>query len=191
MATQTEFTPTPMMHSDAVKTGAPREQPCLHPHPHPHPHPHEACVYCGDPSHQITDCTPFQQLDGNDRYLFWTRARCCYNCGDSKHERGDCRKPKCRCGKCGGPHHTALHRDAPLDPRLRTTTLGEHLPANVAATATSATDSTTPTPAKRPTPAPRAHPSGAIAKDSQKGATASTPLASRDLNVDQPLQASM
>ena len=68
------------------------------------------CSFCGS-SHRASDCPKHNNV--NDRLQVAKRKGLCFNCL-KKHQDGSSFAAQCErgtCRKCGGKHHTALHKE--------------------------------------------------------------------------------
>lgn len=75
----------------------------------------QGCVACGD-EHYLGKCHRFEQKSLDDKVKLIKRFMLCYNCLKPNHSADKCHNRGCF--KCGGKHHTSIHREKPTAHRL-------------------------------------------------------------------------
>ena len=68
----------------------------------------QGCIACGD-EHYIGKCHRFEQKSLEDKVKLIKRFMLCFNCLKPNHSAEQCRNRGCF--KCGGKHHTSIHRE--------------------------------------------------------------------------------
>lgn len=70
----------------------------------------QGCIVCGE-EHYVGKCHRFEQKSLEDKVKLIKRFALCFNCLKLNHTADKCRNRGCF--KCGGKHHTSIHREKP------------------------------------------------------------------------------
>ena len=75
-----------------------------------------ACLYCGDRTHAITECSKLNGTPSEEKNSFVMSNSLCFGCLRRGHRRSTCRMPAV-CKICSRSHPTVLHDRAARDPQ--------------------------------------------------------------------------